>query len=847
MNILLVGGSCSLINSMILKLRKEGHRIFLLTGDKYRHNKYERVFEKYEFSYDCENLNDILESVNADVTILMGAFDTNYRWDGEEREIVLFISHLVNILVAYSVKNKKRLIFLSSDEIYNGNYTEDIKEEDPFSGVGIRADALSQAEEICDNFRINRSLDIITLRLDHLYNIPKERKDVNNICADMCLNCMCDGHIKAKTDHTFSLLYENDAVEYIYQFIKTSNHKYSLYNLSSNDVVSEVKLAAMIQKAMEIESNIVTFSDSNGRCVLSGNRFEREFGVHAFGNLEKNIKDMVSYMKKHESVFLKGDDLKLSWWKMLYEKWKWLIRTLFPFFENLVCFVPFFMMNNRTVGSEYFANLDPFLLYVLLFAIVYGQQQATFSAILAVAGYMFRQMYTRSSFEVLIDYNTYVWIAQLFILGLVVGYMRDQIRIIRLESQELEEHLHRQIVDIRDINESNVRVKGVMEQQLIDHKDSIGKIYSITAGLEQHMPDEVIFYAVEMLGKLMKTKDVALYNVVSKDYARIFSASSQKARSLGNSIRYREMTDIYDALKEQKVYINKKMDEQYPLMARGIYEGEEVQMIVMMWGLSWEKMTLGQANFLTVVSYLIQNAVLRAQRYMQALEEKRYSQNSRILEPEAFESLVQAYMKAKLKNLVECVLIKVDVQNSEYQKTDEQMSGYMRDSEDMERIFDETHNADVANALAILEANEHTIYDPPAVFDSNKSEILLSTENKLKEIYEVFPNEGKVVLGYSYLVSWNYVTWLDFPRPIDEELIPLFKKWIRKFPENKLELMEYYSFILFEKWLYMDSLDNISEANKIYYEIKAIADELSKDYADNQVTQMLSMGIVRKL
>ena len=33
MNILLVGGSCSLMDSMILKLRKEGHRVFLLTGD----------------------------------------------------------------------------------------------------------------------------------------------------------------------------------------------------------------------------------------------------------------------------------------------------------------------------------------------------------------------------------------------------------------------------------------------------------------------------------------------------------------------------------------------------------------------------------------------------------------------------------------------------------------------------------------------------------------------------------------------------------------------------------------------------------------------------------------------
>lgn len=216
------------------------------------------------------------------------------------------------------------------------------------------------------------------------------------------------------------------------------------------------------------------------------------------------------------------------------------------------------MLNNRTVGSQYFANLDPFLLYVLLFAIVYGQQQATFSAICAVAGYMFRQMYTRTGFEVLLDYNTYVWIAQLFILGLVVGYMRDQIRTMRAESAELEEHLSRQIVDIRDINESNVRVREVMEQQLVGQKDSLGKIYSITRQLDQSMPDKVVFHAVEMLTKLMETKDVAFYSVVNDDYARLFSASSEKARSLGNSIRYREMTEIYDELLEEKVYINKR-------------------------------------------------------------------------------------------------------------------------------------------------------------------------------------------------------------------------------------------------------------------------------------------------
>lgn len=119
--------------------------------------------------------------------------------------------------------------------------------------------------------------------------------------------------------------------------------------------------------------------------------------------------------------------------------------------------------------SAYFTNLDPYLLYVLFFAIIYGQQQATFSAVCAVAGYLFRQMYQRTGFEVVLDYNTYVWIAQLFILGLIVGYMRDQIRMIRRESLEMEEHLTGQIADLQEINATNVRIKAAMEQQLIGH------------------------------------------------------------------------------------------------------------------------------------------------------------------------------------------------------------------------------------------------------------------------------------------------------------------------------------------------------------------------------------------
>ena len=657
MNILLIGGSCSLINNLIVKFRKEGHKVYLLTGEKYQKKKYEKVFETYNFTYDSEKLSDIIDSVNPDVTICMGAFDSNYRWK-EEREAVKISSHLVNILMACTQEKKGKVIFLSSDEVYYGDYEEKLQEESPLSGKGVRASMLIQAESICRNFRQNWGLDLTVLRLDHVYNQPKRPEDVNHIGALMCLEALKTGCITVQENHEFSLLNEKDAVEFIYCIAKEPQ-KHEIYHLSSETIVSEVELAGMIQKSFAEPINVIVTEGIQERCVLSAERFKEEYRKSAICELEPAIRKMASYMQKHKALFVDLDEEKLPWWKRLLNQWAWLIRSMIPFLENMICFIPFFMMNNRTVGSQYFANLDPYLLYVLLFAIVYGQQQATFSAILAVAGYLFRQMYTRSGFEVVLDYNTYVWIAQLFILGLVVGYMRDQIRLMRMESKEMEEHLSRQIVDIKEINESNVRVKEIMEHQLIEHEDSIGKIYSITSKLDQQEPEEVLFDAVEMMKELMHTEDVAIYNIVNEDYARMFSASSVKSRSLGNSIRYKEMEAVYDELKEQKVYINKTMDERYPLMANAIFEGGQMKMLIFLWGLGWERMTLGQANYLVVVSYLIQNAVLRARRYMSVLEEKRYLKKSRILEPDAFRTLVKSYSHAANRNLVEYTLLRI--------------------------------------------------------------------------------------------------------------------------------------------------------------------------------------------
>ena len=635
MNVLLIGGSGSLINSLIVKFKKEGHRIFLLTGDRYKKQKYEPVFERYNFAYSSENLQEIMESVRPDITIYTGAFDPNYRWMSEERETVRFTSDLMNVLVAYSTIRMGKFIFLSSHEVYEGYHENVLTEDIPPETTGYRGTTLIQAEEICNNYRKNWKLDLLILRLDHLFCIPESAPEIHSVCARMCLESMRDGCISADSNHEFAMLYEQDAVEFIFQIVKSREHKFYLYHLSSDCVISEVELAGRIQKCLNNGSSIVTVSKYDKRCILSGKRFQEEFGMHTIFELDEIIGQTIDYMRKHEERFDKYQESRDSWWKILWKKWKWVFQVIVPFVENLLCFIPFFMLNNRMTDSAYFTNLDPYLLYVLVFAIIYGQQQATFSAVCAVAGYLFRQMYQRTGFEVVLDYNTYVWIAQLFILGLIVGYMRDQIRMIRRESLEMEEHLTGQIADLQEINATNVRIKAAMEQQLIGHQDSIGKIYQITSRLEQQMPD------------------------------------------------------IYQELAERRVYINKAMAEEYPLMATAIYEEEEIRLIIMVWGLSWEHMTLGEANFLTVVSYLIQNAVLRAQRYIKALEEARYREGSKILEPEAFESLVRAYEHAQGRNLTQYTLLCVSEQPERYKKICSDMRGLLRSTDYMGMRADE--------------------------------------------------------------------------------------------------------------------------------------------------------------
>ncbi len=677
MNILLVGGSNSLMNQLIKKLNKEGHRVSVLTGSHHRREWYERVFERYDFPYDSVSIPEVMESVSPDVTVFLGAYDSNFRWNGDRSEDpVRLIAGLMNLLTAFSSLRKGRFLFLSSEAVFSGSAGVTLTEEDAGDASDQRGMVLAQCEELCRSFRMTRSLDIVTVRLGGCYSIPRNRGEVSGILASFCLDALSGDPLRPAANHRLSLLHDADGVQFLSQLIQARELRYDRYQLSTEDFEEE-ELARMVQESYEEASwtsrkdkpskvRILPDKSASPRDLsLSAQRFREEFGIRRVNQAEDGVRQMLQYMLRHKAVFLQDENAKPPWWKRLLTRFGWIISAIRPFVENLVCFLLVLLVNSLAADSPYFARLDLFLLYVLLFSILYGQQQASFSAILATAGQLYLQMQRRGGVAVFMDFSTYIWIAQLFILGLVVGYLKDRLGDQKDEAREDHSYMAGQIDDIKDINSSNVRVKDAMQTQIINQSDSVGKIYEITSSLSQYNYDEVLFYAAESLQKIMGSEDVAIYTVSGGPYARLFTATSPAARKLGNSVKYVELAELEEALTHHRVFINRRLDDRYPMMAGGIYDDDELRLILMVWTLPWEKMTLGQANLLEVTGALIQNAALRANRYLEAMHQERFVGDTPVLTPEAFRSLVEAYRKAERRSLTDFSVLRVDASNGD--------------------------------------------------------------------------------------------------------------------------------------------------------------------------------------
>ena len=356
MRVLVAGGAGTVTSAIIQKLSKEGARIYALTGGHKPENRYKKVYEQYNFSYENSCIKEIFESVNPDITIFTGAFDSNFRWVSGYSEAVRFGAGLYNCLNAFTLMGHGRFLFLSSDEVYNTNsdeYREIIHEQRPlvseraerYAGA-YKANALLNGENLCSMCRKTTGADIIALRIEELTFEPGNASEALDLCSRMCIDLLNKNEIVLR-GRDYSPVYISDMTEALYRVINKESFKFGLYRLHSENTISQHELAGRIKEAFgknplerEAISNNSPQDSENEPHELSS-----ELEIKFFKGAEECAGSVIETIKSSPEKFVQEGVLpdKLS------AKVRRFIKKAFFFFftfiENIIVFIAFFILN----------------------------------------------------------------------------------------------------------------------------------------------------------------------------------------------------------------------------------------------------------------------------------------------------------------------------------------------------------------------------------------------------------------------------------------------------------------------------------------------------------------------
>ena len=320
-----------------------------------------------------------------------------------------------------------------------------------------------------------------------------------------------------------------------------------------------------------------------------------------------------------------------------------------------------FFLTSLFKYNDALSSIDLYLLCTLLFSAYYGSKMGVLSASLCTLVRFLTETYNRTGLAVLMDMKVYIWIAQIFIVALAVGYVRDTLmqtkRDIKLETDYLNDRLE----NINSINDSNVKIKDFFEERVVDSNESVGYIYNIIQILDNAKQNEVLFEATRILIQMLETESVSIYQVLNNGYLRIVSSTNERSRSLGKSIRKDSLPIVFDQLETKKSYVNRLLDSDLPDMIGCLVDVDDnISFIVMLWDVKYDHMTLYYLNLLQVICKLISNAVARSVEFLEVTKNSRLIENTNILNENAFNELLDLYKKASDNHLTEYCLINVD-------------------------------------------------------------------------------------------------------------------------------------------------------------------------------------------
>lgn len=676
-SVLLVGGLGTLTDTLYQKISRENVRVSVLTSSR----EPTHLQHVHRYSYDNDSVREVLDSCNPDTVVFLGAYDPSFIWTDrtENREYKDYTAGLTNLLHWSSVSGVKRFVYLSSECVFSAqHHLTPIPEETATAPGSLKGFAVALGESLVLNAAAWPDMDVTVMRLAQMYMIPRNGRECTDPFTRMCIQAVSEGTVSINTKIQRSGLHINDAVQALYLLLLAPQHQRRIYHVAGKGLIREEQAAGYIQEASARRIQIADRTVGLERCeMLADQYFGQEFDFAPRNELKVVIPRILRKMQGRIHLYL--DPSQPSGAAREQSRGMRLLMRMAPYIEAVVAFVLVLAAEVLLADNSIFQHVSFFLLYVLLFALFHGLTLSIFAASLSVVGFYLKGLLANDALSLLMDVSTYIWIAETYIIGMSVGHLRNRLTMMQDDKDEEISYLSTRLGDISNINRSNVAIKNYFEQQTINSNESMGYFYDIVAQLDAANENEVLFVAVQLIAKAMSTDEVAVYTVGKSGFCRLLASTAGKARSLGKSIRLNDYEDMVAVLKKDHVFINRTMDDHLPHMCSAMTNDRgEIEALLFLWNLPYERMTLHYSNMLRILTLLIRSAVERTTRYLHALTSTRFWPETNVLHAEAFREVNKVYASAEAKHLTEHTVLRILLGEDEHPSHGQVMEEWAR-------------------------------------------------------------------------------------------------------------------------------------------------------------------------
>lgn len=504
-------------------------------------------------------------------------------------------------------------------------------------------------------------------------------------------------------EQVIDFLFGSDLAEFLNAYFEEGEKGYLSYDLYGCNEIALKELVEELEKASGLTRlcDEVRFGELEFAKRKKDEGLRYKYGWFPKGNIRNCLKDW--YENAEEEPKLEKERLRERIRKGQNAKIRELILNIV---EVLLLFVCCEWLTIKTRNMQLLDFADFRLFFVVIAGMMYGLRYGIVCSLAACVMY-FVGLQDSTNWQIQF-YNIINWLpfATYMLTGSIAGYTKDRYKDMVKNSQKSQEILEDKYVYLNELYTRVLENKESYSNQIVNYRNSFGRIYAATKQLNSVHPSEIFYHAIAVLEDMLDTQEVAIYSMDGGYFARLNACSRRLMSTLTKSLRLEDLPECVKSLEMGETWVNKERKENYPDYAYGIFRENVLVGMIVIQSSEYSQMSMEYLNRFNIIAGLISDSLVRATSYQELSEQAMMIDGTKIMKQEHFVKELEAQQLLKENNRANYILLRVITSETDYQIISNQLQRVTRKNDILgigedEKVYILLSQADKSNMEAI--------------------------------------------------------------------------------------------------------------------------------------------------